>query len=150
MKDQISDVSLEVTLTAAVRDADATGATVDRSGYGAVTHELLVGVGGITFDDTNKIEVVMEDSPDGSNWTAVGADDVNGADTDDVASGIVKSFVAAHAAAAVYAFDYVGAERYSRIRLDYSGTHGAGTATSAIARKGEAFATPAVTTAIVG
>lgn len=150
MKDQSSDYAFAVGLTAAVRTADATGATVDRFGYDAVTHELLVGVGGITFDATNKIEVTMEHSDDGSSWSDVTEDDVNGAESATVTSGIVKTFDEAHAAAAVYAFDYTGPKRYSRLSLDFSGTHGTGTATSAVARLGEARTSPGITTAIAG
>ena len=145
MKDGKSREYPQMTLTAAVRTADASGSGADRTLYDAqaITHVLLMGAGGITFDATNKIEVVMEDSDDDSTYTAVAQKDciVDAGVT--VTSGIVKSFIAAHATATAYSYGYRGNKRYSRLKLDFSGTHGTGTATAACAIHGETKSAPA-------
>lgn len=145
MKDGKSSEYPQLTLTAAVRTADANSAAVDRTLYDAqeITHVLLMGVGGITFDTTNKIEVLMEDSDDDSTYATVAQKDCIVDNGVTVTSGIVKSFIAAHATATAYSFGYRGNKRYSRLKLDFSGTHGVGTATAAVAIHGETKFAPA-------
>jgi len=145
MFDGKSKVYPQLTLTAAIRTADASGAGADRALYGAqeITHVLLMGAGGITFDATNKIEVVMEESDDDSTYTACAQKAVIVDKDVTVTSGIVKSFVATHATATAYTFGYRGEKRYSRLRLDFSGTHGTGTATAACAIHDKAAFAPA-------
>lgn len=145
MKDGKSSKYPQLTLTAAVRTADASGAAVDRTLYDAqeITHILLMGAGGITFSGTDKIEVVMEESDNDSDYSAVAQKDCIVDNGVTVTSGIVKSFIAAHATATAYSFGYRGNKRYSRLRLDFSGTHGAGTATAAVAIHGETKFAPA-------
>lgn len=145
MKDGKSRNYPQLTLTAAVRTADVSGAGADRTLYGAqeITHVLLMGAGGITFDSTNKIDVVMEESDDDSTYTACAQAAVIVDDGVTVTSGIVKSFTAAHATATAYTFGYRGDKRYSRIKLDFSGTHGVGTATAACAIHGKNAYAPA-------
>lgn len=125
MKDMHSFMSAAVAIGAATYAADEVGAAIDKVGYEGVEFVLNAGVGGITFSGTNKVEVVVEDSPDNSTWTVVDDADILGATV--AAGGIVKAFVAAHAAAAVYRFGYKGDKRYVRVTLDFSGTHGSGT-----------------------
>jgi hypothetical protein len=108
------------------RTGDVTGASVDTRGYQSVTFGIDIGVGGITFDESNKIEFIAEHSDDGSAWTAVAAADVRGPETW-LAGGIVKSLIAAHAAAASYKVGYFGQKRYVRMKADHTGTHGAAT-----------------------
>lgn len=132
MRDARNENYYASTLTPAVRTADASGAGVDRTtnGANAITHLAHIGIGGITFDSTNKLEIVMEESDDDNTYTAVAQKDCIVDNGVTVTSGIVKAFTAAHAAAAVYAFGYRGNKRYSRLKLDFSGTHGTGTPTS--------------------
>jgi hypothetical protein len=52
-----------------------------------------------------------------------------------ITNGIIKSLVAAHAAAAVYRYGYKGGKRYLKLLADFSGTHGTGTPIAAIALK---------------
>lgn len=125
-RDLYSIVKRLPTIAPLGRTADVTGAAVDTKGYNSVTLEIDVGVGGITFDATNKIEFIAEHSDDGSTWTAVAANDVRGPETW-LAGGIVKSLIAAHAAAASYKVGYFGQKRYVRAKADHSGTHGAAT-----------------------
>lgn len=124
-KDMRSETTLAVGLAAAALSSDTTGAIVDLQGYSAATLSLSVGVGGIAFSGTNKVEYVLDHSDDGSTFIAVTDDDVLGKTS--ISSGIIKSLEAAHAAAAVYAFGYRGGKRYVRLTADFSGTHGTAT-----------------------
>lgn len=143
MLDRFSLSKSAVAIVPAVLDADHSGVTVDRRGFESLVFKLLAGVGGITFSGTNKVEVIMEDSDDASTWAAADAADVNLGDGVTLgAGGIVKSFIAAHAAAAAYQFGYVGSKRYARLRLDFSGTHGTGTAFAAVADLGDPAVAP--------
>jgi hypothetical protein len=125
MKDAHSMMTAQAVVGAGTYTSTQTGAAVDKVGYESVEFILAIGVGGITFNGTNKIEFVMEDSDDNSAWAAVETADVLGVDS--VTSGIVKALTAAHAAAGVYRVGYKGDKRYSRIRPVFSGTHGTGT-----------------------
>lgn len=133
MKDAHSAMTAEVCIGAATYSADEVGAGIDKGQYESLEFLLAAGIGGITFDGTNKVEIVVEDSPDNSNWTVVDDADILGATV--AAGGIVKAFVAAHAAPAVYRFGYKGDKRYARATLNFSGTHGAGTPFSVTAIK---------------
>ena len=85
----------------------------------------------------------MQESDDDSTYTAVAQKDciVDAGVT--VTSGIVKAFTAAHATATAYSFGYRGNKRYSRLAVTFSGTHGTGTATAALAIHGYAKYAPA-------
>ena len=134
MKDIHSGMAAAVAIAAAALDADNTPAALDLQGYDAAELILSIGVGGITFSGTNKIEFVLTHSDDNSTYEAVTVDDVLG-----VASvgdgGIIKALTAAHATASAYRFGYVGGRRYLKLLADFSGTHGAGTPISAVLLK---------------
>lgn len=111
-------------------NADNTPAAIDIVDCASATILLNVGIGGITFDADNKIEFKITHSDDNSTYTAVAAADVvlgSTCDTSVGTGGIVKSFVAAHAAAATYKIGYRGAKRYLKILADFTGTHGTAT-----------------------
>lgn len=127
---------------AAVATADVTPITIDRAGFESVTFHAYVGVGGITFDATNKLALKMEHSDDGSTWSNVALADVLGAAA--VTDGVVKDWTAAKAAASVHSFGYIGGKRYSRLTPDFSGTHGTGTAVACVVVKGHPEISPAV------
>lgn len=103
-------------------NADNTPAAIDLQGFDSAMIAIAVGVGGITFSDTNKVEFKLTHSDDDATYSAVTVDDVL-----NVASvgtgGIVKSLVAAHAAASVTRIGYVGGKRYLKMLADFSGTH---------------------------
>lgn len=120
-----SRVSPAITFGAATRAADADGTAVDLQGFGAALILLSIGAGGITFDATNRLDIILEHSEDSSTWAAVAQADVNGATV--ATGGIVRSLIAAKAAADVQEIDYIGNRRYVRLRLDFGGTHGTGT-----------------------
>ena len=101
---------------------DAAQAVGDVDG---VVLNINVGVGGITFTSSNKIEFVLTHSDDNSSYAAVAAADVVGATV--ATGGIVLSLVAAHAAASSLSICYVGAKKYLKLLADFSGTHTTGT-----------------------
>jgi hypothetical protein len=133
MKDLHSDITVVSVIGNATLSADNTPATIDLRGYDAAEIVLDIGVGGITFTGTNKIEFVLTHSDDDSTYTNVTTADMLGVT---VTSGIIKSLVAAHAAAAVYRYGYKGGKRYLKLLADFSGTHGTGTPIGAILIKG--------------
>ncbi|MBD9635960.1 hypothetical protein IB277_06585 [Ensifer sp. ENS07] len=133
MKDLHSDITVTTIVMAALA-ADNTPAALDLKGYNAAEILLGVGIGGITFDATNKIEFRLthaDDKADGSapdpgDYTAVDIDDVLGVSSVGT-GGIIKALTAAHAAAAAYRVGYKGGKRWLKLLADFSGTHGAGT-----------------------
>ena len=118
--------------------ADNTPIAIDLQGFDAATIYLAIGIGGITFDGTNKIEFKLTHSDDNSTYTDVSYTDLTGADapTSALTNGIIKSLTSAHAAANVYEFAYIGSKRYLKLLNDFSGTHGTGTPLAHIVCKG--------------
>lgn len=118
----------------AALDADNTPAAIDLLGYDAATLLIHVGIGGITFDGSNKVEFKLTASNDNSSYTAVAdADVVLGANCDASVGtgGIVYSLIAAHGAGTVTDVKYIGGKRYLKLLADFSGTHGSPTPLSA-------------------
>ena len=125
-----------------VTSADTTPAAIDLQGFRAAVIALGVGIGGITFDATNKIEFVLTHSDDDVTYTNVADADMQG--VTGITSGIIKSLVAAHAAAAVYLYGYVGGKRYLKLKADFSGTHGTGTPLQMVIHRGHPTIVPIV------
>ena len=141
MRDIHSSTSVKVAIAAAALAADNTPPAVDLDGFNSAEIILSVGVGGITFSGTNKVEFKLTHSDDDSTYTEVAAADVIGEDS--VGSGgIIKSLTSAHAAAAAYRFGYKGGKRYLKLLADFSGTHGTATPISAVVLCGNAFVQP--------
>lgn len=136
MRDLASNVSNAVLIGAATLSADNTPVAVDLRGFDSAMILLNVGVGGITFSGTNKIEFVLTHSDDDSTYTNVTTADLNGADAIAVTNGIIKALTAAHASPAVYEFGYLGGKRYLKLLADFSGTHGTGTPIAASVVRG--------------
>lgn len=134
MKDIYNNLAVVEAIAPAVYAADNTPSAIDLAGFNAALLALHIGVGGITFSGTNKIEFVLTHSDDNSTYANVTADDLLGVDS--VTNGIVKSLTAAHAAADVTAIGYKGGKRYLKLLVDFSGTHGTGTPISAVVVKG--------------
>ena len=141
MRDLHSNIGLAVAIPAAAYDADNTPSAVDLLGFESAVIEIAVGVGGITFSGTNKIEFKLIHSDDNSTYDAVTADDVQGVDSVGT-GGIVKSLIAAHAAADVTKVGYVGNRRYLKLLADFSGTHGTATPIAATVIKGNPHNAP--------
>lgn len=141
MKDIHSGMSVAVAIGNEVLSADNTPPAIDLLGYDAAEIILSIGIGGITFSGTNKIEFKLTHSDDDTTYTAVELKDVLGLAAVG-AGGIIKSLVAAHAAAAAYRVGYKGGKRYLKLLADFSGTHGTGTPITAIAIKGHGHDNP--------
>ena len=120
----------------AVLLADNTPISIDLLGFRAAMVMIWVGIGGITFTTTNKVEFVLEHSTDNSAWAAVAQTDVLGATV--ATGGIVRSLIAAKAAIdpAPTEISYIGGRRYIRLTADFSGTHATGTPMTAFAIRG--------------
>jgi len=114
--------------------ADTTPISIDLLGFRAAMVMLYIGVGGITFSTTNKIEFVLEHSNNNSTWAVVGQGDIVGATV--ATGGIVRALTAAKAAADIQELSYIGGRRYIRLTADFSGTHGTGTPMTAFAVRG--------------
>lgn len=142
MKDMHSGIFGLMAIGAAVLAADNTPAAIDLQGYNGAEILLTVGVGGITFDDTNKVEFTLTHSDDDSTYVAVTDTDILGVSS--ISSGIIKSLVVAHGAAAVYRFGYVGNKRYLKLLANFSGTHGAGTPIAATVLAGKGHDNPQI------
>ncbi|WP_027488472.1 hypothetical protein [Allorhizobium undicola] len=140
MQDLHSKLSAVSALAAAVYSADNTPAAIDLRGYDSAEIILNIGIGGITFDSTNKIEFKLTHSDDDSTYTSVADADMLG--VTGISSGIIKSLVAAHAAGAVYRFGYKGNKRYLKLLADFSGTHGTGTPLAATVLRGDGDSNP--------
>lgn len=127
-----------VLLGAATRTADAASAGFSTAEHQVNELELDVGIGGITFDSTNKLEFKLTKSADdtlGGSYADYTGDvllhDVaaNTVTTVTCVAGLVKAFVAAHAAAKRYVVTILEPGFY-KATLDFSGTHGTGTPTA--------------------
>nr|WP_010399410.1 hypothetical protein [Paracoccus sp. TRP] len=141
MKDLHSSLSVAAAINAATLTDDSTPVAIDLRGHDGAEIILAIGVGGITFTSTNRIEFILTHSDDDSSYEAVTVDDLLG-----VAAvgegGIVKALVAAHATAAVYRFGYVGTRRYLKLLAAFSGSHTTGTPVAALVIKGHGQINP--------
>lgn len=138
--DQRSNLKMPVGLALATRTATASTAAIDTLDWEALTFASYAGIGGITFDATNKLELIITHSDDDVTYTAVGSDDViQGYGQSFGTGGVVRSFTAAKAAADTL-FDlvgYRGKKRYVKAAWTFSGTHGTGTPCSLHAIQGK-------------
>jgi len=132
MREQSNSIKIVSAIDPAVYSADTTPVAIDRQGFASATFAIHVGAGGITFNGTNKIEFLLEDSYDGTDWSPVWARDVVGP-TLTADDGVVLALKSAHADPSVTKFGYIGDARFVRLTADFSGTHGTGTALSAVA-----------------
>lgn len=142
MRDLVSDLGAAQMIVPAVLAADNTPLVVDLAGFDSCAIALSIGIGGITFTGSNKIEFILKhgDASDGSDQAAVAQTDVIGVTL--TGSGIVRSLIALKSAADVQKFGYKGTKRYISLLADFSGTHATGTATSAVALRGAPVSGP--------
>lgn len=128
--DQASGFKSLPAIAPAEYSTDQTSAALNTAShlFKALTAAIYVGVGGITFDADNRIDFEMTHSDDNSTYTAVTDDDVVLPYPQVVGTGgVVKSFIAAHAAAEWLVVGYRGKKQYVKIKANFVGTHGAGT-----------------------
>jgi hypothetical protein len=135
MKDLASDVGVSIATLSAIRTTSPTAVEIDRKGFESLLFAFQTGVGGITFDGSNRIDWTMEHSDvSGSGYTAVGADDIvlqRGETL--ITGGIVRRHAAAHAAASIKKVGYIGEKQFIRLTPVFVGTHGTGTQVAAFA-----------------
>ncbi len=123
-----------ILIPASTLSADNTPASIDLRGNLSASVLINVGVGGITFSGSNKVEFVLTHSDDDSSYSNVTTADVVGVT---VTSGIIRSLIAAHATPSVVEIGYIGRKRYLKLLADFSGTHGAGTPMAALVVAGK-------------
>lgn len=139
-KDISKNMSAVQAIGPAVLDADNTPAAIDLGNFAGAIIAISVGIGGITFTTTNKVEFKLTHSDDDSTYEAVAQADVKGVTVG--TGGIIKSLVAAHAAASITKVGYNGGKRYLKLLADFSGTHSAGTPISAVVIGGLPYIAP--------
>ncbi|MBK5958583.1 hypothetical protein CCR97_10230 [Rhodoplanes elegans] len=142
MRDGHSNIGPVLAIGPATLSADNTPVAIDRLGFESLALLLAIGAGGITFTDTNKIEFVLKhgDTDTVNDHVAVSQSDVLGVTV--AAGGIVKSLVAAHAAADVTKLSYIGSKRYVSVLADFGGTHSTGTPIAVMVVKGHPASAP--------
>lgn len=140
MRDLFNKLQAVSVIADATYAADNTPGTLNLAGFNSAMLAISVGVGGITFSTTNKIEFVLTHSNDDTTYTAVAQSDVQGVTV--TGSGIVLSLIAAHAAQTVTRVGYIGNCQYLKLLADFSGTHGTGTPISALLLKSAADVRP--------
>lgn len=130
-RDNVSGMSPIEAITPGVYSADQAGSLVDLNNFGAAAILLHVGAGGIAFSAANRIDVLVQhgNAPDGSDLTPIADTDVivDAVAPAAIANGIVRSIVAAKAAADVQKVGYVGGKRFVKVTADFSGAHATGT-----------------------
>lgn len=145
MRDLFNSLAPVSLIDAVTLAADNTPAKIDLRGSRSCLILLAIGIGGITFSASNKIEFVLTHSSDDVTYDNVATGDVVGdalAPTT-ITGGIVRSLVAAHAAGTLQKLRYVGGRRYLKLLADFSGTHGTGTPIVALALRGDLDLKPA-------
>jgi len=125
MKDLHSKLTLMQAVGAKALAATAASAAIDLADHDSAEIMLGIGIGGITFTATNKVEFIVTHSDDNSTYTAVTTDDILGAGA--ITGGIVKALKAAHAAAASYRYGYIGGKRYVKVTPTFAGAHATAT-----------------------
>ena len=126
MFDLKNNIELVECLNAIVKAADTNAAGIDTQGFNSSMAIVNVGAPGVTFSTTHKVDIKLEDSSDNSTFTAVTDNNyVTGGTVG--GTGIWQTIDADGDCNAVYGLGYVGPERYYRVVLDFSGTHGTGT-----------------------
>ena len=125
-------VSALVTHWEAALAVDTTPTAQDLLGYEGATVLTYVGVGGITFTASNKLEIKLLHGDDATygNAVAVESTDVIMPFGETLGTGgIIRSFTAEKAAAdtEMHKVGYVGKKRYLYVLFDFSGAHGSGT-----------------------
>ena len=140
MIDKSKDIAVKELISPATLTADNTPTAVDVSGARDAAIIIGVGVGGITFTASNKIEFVLTHSNDDTTYDNVTDSDVIG--VIGVTGGIIKTLKTAHAAADVTKIGYVGNRKYVKLLADFSGTHGTGTPIAAYVLQTDVYLRP--------
>lgn len=142
MRDLHHSLRLVQALDPAPTTADRFAAPIDRRGFEAVEHVVLIGSAGVALNGTMRFDLVLESSDDGATWQRVTQEaDVHAAGIDE--DGVFAVIDAVAKAGAAYSVGYVGGRRYSRIGVLAVGSHGTGTPIAAVTLLGAAQIAPA-------
>jgi hypothetical protein len=142
MRDIHRNLGIVEAIPPAVYAADNTPAAIDLLGFDAAEIAIQVGVGGISFTSTNKIDFVLTHSEDGVTYTPVTDSDVISSAA--IVAGVVLSLKAPSPAPIVAKVGYIGDRRFLKLLADFAGTHATGTAIAATVIKGNARTRPVV------
>ena len=126
MFDLKNNIELVECLNAIVKAADTNAAGIDTQGFNSSMAIVNVGAPGVTFSTTHKVDIRLQDSSDNSTFADV-TDNAYVTGGTVGGTGIWQTIDADGDCNAVYGIGYVGPERYYRVVLDFSGTHGTGT-----------------------
>ena len=141
MRDNKSGLAFDESLNAIAKGTDTNCTAIDSQGFSSVTHVVNVGAPGITFSTTHKVEIELEHSDDNVTFTDVTSNtDVTGGTVD--SAGVFQTIDADGDCNAGYAIGYVGGKRYSRVVLNFSGTHGSNTIFGIVGVKGRPLSGP--------
>lgn len=142
MRDLAYTIGPAFLLAPAALDADSTPVSVDLATYDGAAVLIHVGVGGITFTTSNKVEFKLRhgDSSTASEHEAVVQADVAGVTVG--TGGIVRSLTAAHATASTTKIHYKGTKRYLSLLADFGGTHSTATPMCATVIRGYPLSGP--------
>jgi hypothetical protein len=132
-----STVAASQALVFASRTASVNSSTVDLQGFESAMFVCNIGAPGITLSATDKIGFQLQESDtttDGD-FTSVSAANTHNGES-------LVEFTANASASAAAILSYKGTKRYSRVRVIYSGTHGAGTIVGVNALRSHAAMAP--------
>ena len=115
MYDMHNQLAFRPLISAAVLTASSANVKVDRQGYEALELVFDIGVGGITFTGTNRVDFTATHSDDDITYTAVSDADLLG--VTGTTGGIIKSLIVAHAAGDITKIGYIGSKRYVKLPM---------------------------------
>lgn len=111
-------------------DTEGTPVTAQLDTRGFQSAEILIyfGISGDTLSGSVKVDVILQDSADGSTWAAVTDTNFalvgsNSRVTAPTGAGLVATIDAAAEDPDLLSIGYVGPQRYVRCLLDFTGTH---------------------------
>lgn len=121
LKDLISNLKVSQLLDPAAVTADVESSSLDRQGYGSLMFLASLGEDGGTLDESNHIQLEVQESDDNSAFTAVADEHLDryvAGDND----GTFAKVDAASKDDAVYKVEYRGYKRYARVVVNVTGT----------------------------
>lgn len=145
-RDIHNEISVAKSITPIVgnNDTEGTGLAVDRLGFDSVEHVVYIGISADVLSGTVKMDLriqagTLADSSDMA--------DVNDADellgvTADLTTGIFATVDDPAEDDAVFKIGYRGIKRFTRVLVDFTGTHTNGTPIAAVAMLGHAHQSP--------
>lgn len=132
MKSLKGNIKTLLAMVNATPSTDQNGTSIDLKGFNAAKFVTTVGDGGVSYDNTNKIEFYLQESNDNSTWNDVAADQIQNGLTGTVHTSTYGLIDAPADENKIYTAHYIGYKRYVRPSVDFLGTHGSGIQLSTI------------------